>query len=151
MTTWDPFSRPGHLINRAARLFNRIGEARLRPLGFSPAQMPVLHMLGKGEACSQKELAQRAKIEQPTMAEMLARMQRDGIVVRKVDPSDRRGSLVSLSKPALKRIADLRDRVNHANDEAVEGLSEREIATLIKLMTRVVQNLEAMEARDAET
>src|SRR4051812_34852922 len=95
--SWDPASTAAYWINRVSRLLMRLHEARLRPLGFGMSQLPVLVALEADGPLAQKELAQRAHVEQPTMAEMLARMERDGIVERAPNPDDRRASLVSLS------------------------------------------------------
>ena len=44
------FNRPAHLINRVARLMTRVGESRMKPLGFSPGQLPVLGALAAKQA-----------------------------------------------------------------------------------------------------
>ena len=46
------------------------------------SHLPVLRALVHGRALSQKDLAEQARVEQPTMAEMLVRMERDGVVER---------------------------------------------------------------------
>ena len=71
---------PGHLISLAARGSARLSEARLKPLGFGVGHLPVLVALQDGRASTQRDLARFAKIEQPPMAQMLARMERDGLI-----------------------------------------------------------------------
>ena len=72
----DVLSTPGHLISLAARGFARLSEARLKPLGFGLGHLPVLVALQDGRASTQRDLARFAKVEQPPMAQMLARMER---------------------------------------------------------------------------
>src|ERR1700761_1144813 len=96
--TWDPESTAGYWLNRASRSLLRVLESRLRPFGFGMSHLPVLTALEEREALSQKELARLARVEQPTMAELLGRMDRDGVVQREPNPDDKRGSLVSLSR-----------------------------------------------------
>ena len=69
----DVLSTPGHLISLAARGFARLSEARLKPLGFGVGHLPVLVALRDGRASTQRDLARFARIEQPPMAQMLAR------------------------------------------------------------------------------
>jgi MarR family transcriptional regulator, transcriptional regulator for hemolysin len=38
---WQPMATPGHYFSRIARGLARVGDARLRPLGFATAQLPV--------------------------------------------------------------------------------------------------------------
>src|SRR5260370_5025487 len=84
----DVLSTPGHLISLAARGFARLSEARLKPLGFGVGHLPVLVALQNGRASTQRDLARFAKIEQPPIAQMLARMERDGLIQRTPDTAD---------------------------------------------------------------
>ena len=102
----DVFSTPGHLISLAARGFVRLSEARLKPLGFGVGHLPVLVALQEGQASTQRDLARFAKIEQPPMAQMLARMERDGLIRRTPDPADGRMSRITLTKVAEARLPD---------------------------------------------
>ena len=83
MTDWDLFDRPAPLVNMASRSFLRLGERRVKPHGFSIGQLPVLYLLRDGKAMSQRDLARAAKVEQPSMAQILARMERDGLLRRR--------------------------------------------------------------------
>ena len=93
----EVLSTPGHLISLAARGFARLSEARLKPLGFGVGHLPVLVALQEGQAGSQRDLARVARVEQPSMAQMLARMERDGLICRMPDPADGRSSQISLT------------------------------------------------------
>ncbi len=141
----DTIATPGHFFSRITRGLTRVGDMRLRPLGFSTAQLPVLSMLKDGARKSQGELARLIKVEQPTMAQLLARMERDGLIEREPDPSDRRSSLVSLTEKALANLPAGREVLVQGNWEAMRGLSEDEVATLIGLLRRVLTNVEEMD------
>lgn len=147
----DLFQTPGHLISRSSRLMLRWGEAHFHALGLAPAQMPVLHALKDGNAMTQKDLAALARIEQPTMAQLLARMERDGVVRRSAHPEDKRSSLVSLSPETLKKLPLVRMALREGNAAALRGFSEREIATLSRLLRRVVENLDSSAVSPEET
>jgi DNA-binding MarR family transcriptional regulator len=143
MREWPLYERPGHLINRAARLLLRLGEHRFRPMGLGIASFPVLTMLRTGEKLSQKELTARARIEQSSMAQLLARLERDGMIERIPDPNDGRSTLISLSAKAMALLPQIDLAVNASNDEATAGMSEAEIDLLIDLLQRLISNLES--------
>ncbi|MDX7950415.1 MarR family transcriptional regulator [Lichenihabitans sp. Uapishka_5] len=147
---WDPFRHPGHYFSRIARALTRIGDVRLRPLGFATAQLPVLAALKDGKAMSQIELARWAKVEQPSMAQMLARMEREGMIERRPDPRDRRASLVSLTGQARARLPAGRAVLRQGNADMTRGLSSDDVATLVSLLQRVLANVEGLEAEDAQ-
>ncbi len=141
--SWDPKSSAWFWINRVSRALLRLHEGRLRPLGFGMSHMPVLQALKEGEALSQKELAERAQVEQPTMAEMLSRMERDGVVEREPNPKDGRGSLFSLTRRARLRLPKAKAELMQGEREAMAGFSKEEKELLLSLLQRVLKNLEA--------
>ena len=142
---WDPMAHPGHYFSRIARALTRIGDIRLRDLGFATAQLPVLAALKDGARMSQTDLARWAKVEQPTMAQMLARMERDGLIRREGDPNDRRSSVISLTKQARAKVPAGRAVLRQGNVEMTKGLTAREVETLLSLLRRVLANVEEME------
>ena len=142
---WDPGDNAAYLLGRAARLFSRIADDRLRKLGFGAAHIPVLRALSDGGRRTQTELAAIARIEQPTMAQMLARMQRDGLVRRAPHPDDRRSALFSLTPRALDKVTAARAVLFRGSDELVAGFSAAEVAQLQGLLQRAIANLEAVD------
>ncbi len=136
------FRMPGHLISRSARLLVRWGDPRFQKLGLAIAQVPVLYALRDGAALTQKQLASLARIEQPTMAQLLGRMERDGLIRRSANPDDQRSSLISLTKHAQKRLPRAKAILLEGNAQALRGFTEEEIAGLCGLLGRVVKNLD---------
>ena len=140
----DVLSTPGHLISLAARGFARLSEARLKPLGFGVGHLPVLVALQDGEASTQRDLAHFAKIEQPPMAQMLARMERDGLIRRTPDPADRRSSRIVLTELAQARLPDAIAVLLRGNQDALSGLTDEEALQLVALLTRLIANLDRL-------
>jgi MarR family transcriptional regulator, transcriptional regulator for hemolysin len=138
----DVLATPGHLISLAARGFTRLSEARLKPLGFGVGHLPVLVALQNGQAGSQRDLARFARIEQPSMAQMLDRMERDGLICRTPDPADRRSSQISLSQAAQTRLPDACAALFQGNRDALEGFTDAEADQLVGLLMRLNANLE---------
>jgi DNA-binding MarR family transcriptional regulator len=132
----------GFWINLASRTIMRVLDARLRPHGFATSYLPVLRALAPGGSLSQKDLARLARVEQPTMAEMLARMERDGLIQREPNPDDKRASLTSLTRSARTRFPKARQTIVDSEREAMAGFSDPERALLVELLQRVVRNLD---------
>jgi MarR family transcriptional regulator, transcriptional regulator for hemolysin len=142
MMDLDVLSTPGHLISLAARGFSRLSEARLKPLGFGVGHLPVLVALRDGRASTQRDLALFAKIEQPPMAQMLARMSRDGLIRRAPDPADGRSRRITLTKGAEARLPDAVAALLQGNREVLRGFTDEETGLLIALLTRLIANLD---------
>jgi MarR family transcriptional regulator, transcriptional regulator for hemolysin len=145
----DRHGSAGYLTNWAARLFARAMDRRMKPLGMSSGQMPVFFALSARPALSQKQLAKAAATEQPTMAATLARMERDGLLVKRPNPDDGRSALYSLSPKALERSGEIRAAVEEINAAALSGLEADERAAFLAMMAKVVGTLEtSLSAQD---
>jgi MarR family transcriptional regulator for hemolysin len=149
VTDMDVLSTPGHLISLAARGFARLSEARLKPLGFGVGQLPVLVALRDGQASTQRDLARFAKTGQPPMAQMLARMERDGLIQRAPHPADGRSSRVTLTKVAQARMPDAVAVLLRGNQEALSGFTDGEAEQLVDLLTRLIANLDRVASAEA--
>jgi MarR family transcriptional regulator, transcriptional regulator for hemolysin len=144
----DVLSTPGHLISLAARGFTRLSESRLKPLGFGVGQLPVLVALQNGKASTQRDLARFAKVEQPPMAQMLARMERDGLIERTPDPADGRSSRIMLTEAARESMPEAIATLFQGNREALDGFTRQESEQLVGLLTRLIANLDEIAGTD---
>ncbi|MBB3590540.1 DNA-binding MarR family transcriptional regulator [Rhizobium sp. BK529] len=144
----DVLSTPGHLISLAARGFARLSESRLKPLGFGVGQLPVLVALKNGKASTQRDLARFAKVEQPPMAQMLARMERDGLIRRTPDPADRRSSRIVLTEDAQTRMPEAIATLFQGNREALDGFTPSEAEQFVAMLARLIVNLDKIAAAD---
>jgi MarR family transcriptional regulator for hemolysin len=145
----DVLSTPGHLISLAARGFARLSEQRLKSLGFGVGQLPVLVALQNGEASTQRDLARFARVEQPPMAQMLARMERDGLIERTRDPADGRSSRIVLTKAAREGMPEAIATLFQGNREALAGFTDAEAEQLVALLTRLIKNLDQIASAES--
>ncbi|MCJ2182600.1 MarR family transcriptional regulator [Novosphingobium sp. 1949] len=138
----------GFLTSWAARLYTREMDAHLAQAGIGAACLPVLLALApRGEepapALTQRDLARIACVEQPTMANTLGRMERDGWITRTAHPGDRRAALVRLTPQACAHVPALEHAASAINARALAGLTMTETVQLRDLMLRVIANLDA--------
>jgi MarR family transcriptional regulator, transcriptional regulator for hemolysin len=145
----DVLTTPGHLVSLAARGFARLSEARLKPLGFGIGYLPALVVLREGRAASQRDLARFARIEQPSMAQMMARMERDGLIRREPNPADGRSSRVVLTDTALERLPEACAVLFQGNREALDGFTDAEATQFVALLGRLITNLDRMAGDEA--
>jgi len=140
----DTFPAPSlaQLINRASRALARDGDAVLKPLGLRYAQVPVLALLSDGRELTQKALAEAAGIEQPSMAQLLTRMDRDGLIRRTPHPHDARSQTVALATGTAARVTEAHQHLADLDGRAAAGFTAEEIDTLKDLLTRLSNNLE---------
>jgi DNA-binding MarR family transcriptional regulator len=133
---------PLRLVGHAYRTFARIVDAQLRDLGLAMSQLPVLIVLKQGKPLPQAELARIARVEQSSMAQLLNRMERDGLIARLVDPEDKRSRLITLTERASRRMHKGKAIMDATVQIALQGLSEADIERLGEIMRRINDNLE---------
>lgn len=138
----DAAGDPLKLMGHAHRAFTRIVDAPLRELGFAVSQLPVLVALKNGRALPQSELARIARVEQSSMAQLLNRMERDGLIERIADPDDKRSRLISLTAAAARHIPKGKAIMDATCEVALTGFSRKEIDQLAALMARINANLQ---------
>lgn len=135
----------GHLVNWAARLFAREADRRLKVVGLSSGQIPVLLALNEKSPLSQRELVDRASTEQPTIAATLARMERDGLVARERDPKDARAWRYSLTDKTHQLMPTVLGALGGGNDLSMAGFTAEERVLTVQLLMRVIYNMTAHE------
>src|SRR5437762_13988061 len=109
----------GYQIGLLNRLFDRRLQEQLKACGVAPGQFAPLVMLFEQDGLTQAELCRRINVEQPTMANTLDRMERDGLVRREPDPGDKRRATVHLTPRALAMRTAIMDRAREVASQAV--------------------------------
>jgi DNA-binding MarR family transcriptional regulator len=140
-------ANPLRVVGHAYRTFARIVDAQLRDLGLAMSQLPVLIVLKQGKPLPQAELARLARVEQSSMAQLLNRMERDGLIKRVADPADKRSRLISLTSGALRRMQKGKAVMDATVKIALQGLSTADIERLSELMRRINDNLERADQK----
>ena len=134
----------GYQVNHLARLMAQALRERIAPLGVVPGQFAQLLALYERDGQSQAELCERVRIEQPTMANTLRRMERDGLVRRLPDPNDGRRAAVVLTERARELQEALVDAARDVNVVATTGIGKDELAVFMATVERLIHNLETI-------
>ncbi|MEQ1770594.1 MAG: MarR family transcriptional regulator [Devosia sp.] len=132
----------GYLTNWTARLFARALERRLVDGGGS-GSMPVFFALTSEGEMNQSALARWAGVEQPTMANTLNRMERDGLIVRAPDPADGRSARVSLTRLGRQRASEALTVAQEVNALGLSALKPAEREHYLDMVKRIAATLEA--------
>ncbi len=130
-------ARPGALLTIAARTGQEFAKRRLAPLGLSVQLCGVLNLLAEGPI-SQQELGEQLNIDRTTVVELIDDLERQGVVVRRRNPADRRAYSLHLTpkgKTVQKRAARVFDG---AADEFFGPLAAAEKKQLMEMLRRII-------------
>jgi len=141
MLQYDFEKSIGYWVFATAHEFGRAMNEELAAHGITFRQWEVLALISLTGEQSQSELAERMKIEAPTLVGVLDRMERDGWIQRVPDKKDRRRKLIHPTEqvePVWNMMVEcaLRTRARALGD-----FSEEEIDQLRGFLTRMRSNL----------
>lgn len=133
----------GLLLFGTARAWRTKLDRRLRPLGLSQGKWRTLiHLSQGGDKLTQKEIAERMGIEEPTLAGLLDRLQDGGWIVRRESPNDRRCKIVHLqprSKAVLEEIFNTAHGLRH---ELISDIPPDDLEVCIRVLTQIQKRAE---------
>ena len=86
-------------------------------------------------------LARILRLEPTTVTRKVASMEADGLIVRLSDPTDKRVSLIKLSREGLRRMRLVRDLRRAHNDALLSHWSDEDLKTFGELLTRYNESL----------
>ena len=146
MRPYDFENSVGYWVIRTAHALERALNEELAPHGITASQSQVLGWLALEGELTQTELAERMRVEAPTLAGILDRMERDGWVERRLAPDDRRRKLVRPTpqvEPVWSKIIQcglaLRAR-------ATAGIDPDDLTTTFQTLAAIQANLRAAAA-----
>src|ERR687885_2593209 len=95
MQEYDFENSIGFVVNRTARSFVKALDLELHDkVGVTVGQWKVIVMLVKQNGLTQKETADKLGLEGPTLIPIIDKMEKEGLVIRKVDTDDRRNNRI---------------------------------------------------------
>ena len=130
------------ILPQTARTFMLSVERQIKSLGISAGQIPALLVLAETSAMTQAELAKKIAVEQPTMANTLKRMMRDGLVTCIPDDTDKRKQRYSLSPQADKMMPDIKRGLGRVLKNAQKNIDPQHMVIYIQVMNQILENLD---------
>src|SRR5581483_2777114 len=115
--------------------------AAMAGAGGSLATWVVLSALSDVGIVSQAALASHVHLEGATITHHIDRLEREGLVQRRLDPSDRRVRRLELTPAGEALHARLLEAARQFDGKLTAGLGEPDVATLHRLLTRMQANL----------
>ena len=132
----------GYLAHHLARSFARtLDSPRLARHKVPLGQFPLLLVLWEEENLTQSEIARRLDCEQPTVANTLRRMERDGLVETGPDPSNRRQVLIRLTEVGRSLEWPLTEEAQTINEAAAAKMSASDLDAFRRTIRLLIEGL----------
>ncbi|WP_417543488.1 MarR family transcriptional regulator [Marinobacter sp.] len=130
-------------VARVTRRWRKLLDERLKDLGVTQARWTTMVYLKEGgEGLTQRELAGLMAIENPTLVRLLDSLEQQKLIERRACPNDRRARRLHLTDPGREFMEVLSARANALRDEMLDGISENEIESALKVFHKILDNAE---------
>ena len=129
------------LLNDIARLLRVDADKRARSHGMTRAQWGILIWLERQPGISQKELAELLEVEPITVARLVDRLERRGMVERRPDPRDRRIWRLHLLLPAHLVLREINQQRSEMAATLTGGIDSDNLTIMIEALVRMKATL----------
>jgi MarR family transcriptional regulator, transcriptional regulator for hemolysin len=142
MQMYDFENSVGFIVNRSAKAFVKALDTELRErVGVTFGQWKVIVMLVNENGSTQKEIADRLGLEGPTLIPIIDKMEEERLVIRKVDPADRRNNRIYRTEKADGLWDMMIECALKIREVSLRGIPEQDINVMRKVLEKISQNL----------
>jgi DNA-binding MarR family transcriptional regulator len=142
-TRFPPEKSLAFQIRRTHLAFDRMLTPRLARHGVKHGYYNYLRALWIKDNVSQRDLSSTTSVTETTTVALLKGMERDGLIERRQDSTDRRKVFVTLTPAGRALESVLLPHARQLNAIALQGISTTEIDMCLSVVRRVAANLEA--------
>jgi DNA-binding MarR family transcriptional regulator len=139
----DPLASFGYQVRATHRAFDRLLQRHLARHKLNNGFWYVLRVLWEKEGLTQRELAREVNLMESSMVLMLNAMQTAGLVRRDRDQQDKRVMRTYLTPKARALKRKLLPYAGEINAIAANGISAKDRALLLAVLSKMKHNLEA--------
>ncbi|HOP19225.1 MAG TPA: MarR family winged helix-turn-helix transcriptional regulator [Parvularculaceae bacterium] len=137
---------PGHLLRRAQQYANDLYAKEVGASGPTPRQFEVLYAVSQNEGLSQTDLVHQTGIDRSTLADMIARMLKKGLLSRKRTKDDARANAVSITPAGKRMLSSAMTSVNKAESATLAVLPKTQQTAFMKALSAYAEALDKLEA-----
>lgn len=130
-------------VVNAARSMRTVLSRNLLATGLYAGQDGVILALSEDGGLTAGALATRLGVKAPTMTRTIGRLEAQGFVARQPDETDGRLTVVHLTEAGKASVEHITEASRLSEQQAAEGLSEKDVRNLLKLLRAMDENLHA--------
>ena len=140
-----------HLLHRAGQCAGDVFQAEMVAGDLTPRQFAVLVAVSQDEGLSQTSLVRKTGIDRSTLADIVRRMLRKGLLQRQRTKDDARAYSVKLTDEGWKALRHAQPTVEVVDSRVLSVLPESDRERFIEDLTKIVSALSQPEAASASS
>lgn len=136
---------PIHLLHRAGQCAGDIFQAELGDRDLTPRQFAVLVTVSQNEGLSQTHLVERTGIDRSTLADIVRRMLKKGLLQRRRTKEDARAYAVKLTEEGWRVLRSAEPMAKRVDDRILAVLNGAQRDRFVQDLNTIVEALGKMQ------
>lgn len=136
----------GFLLTEVSRKYLQRFEQRAGEFALTLPTCKVLANIQRNEGVNQTRLTELTCLDPMAIVRILDRLEADGLVERRPDPTDRRARCLYLTPKAAPTLQQLWELAAQTRTEVFTGISATERETFLEVLARLSDNLDNLDA-----
>ncbi|MFM1813935.1 MAG: hypothetical protein RLZ98_630 [Pseudomonadota bacterium] len=135
---------PIHLLHRAGQCAGDVFQMEMSGPDLTPRQFAVLYSVAQNEGVSQTHLVEQTGIDRSTLADIIRRMLKKGLLQRRRTKEDARAYAVRLTEEGKRVLKAAEPMVKKVDDKVLAALPAGERDKFVASLNRIVEALQEM-------
>ena len=133
---------PTHLLHRVGQCADDIFDAHITISGLTPRQLAVLIAVSADEGLSQTGLVERTGVDRSTLANLVGRLKRKGLLERRRTKDDARAYAVTLTDEGRRVLQTVQPLAKKVDDLILAALPAKQRENFLSRLRSIVVGLE---------
>ena len=135
---------PSHLLHRAGQCAAEIFHAEMKDGDLTPRQLAVLVTVANNEGVSQTGLVERTGIDRSTLADIVSRMLKKGLLQRRRTKEDARAYAVKLTEEGRRILRSSDPLAKKVDERILEALPSKQREQFLDRLVSIVDSLQGL-------
>jgi DNA-binding MarR family transcriptional regulator len=141
---------PLHMLHRASQCAGDVFHGEIGGDDLTPRQYAVLLTVSQHEGISQTGLVERTGVDRSTLADIVRRMLKKGLLQRRRTKEDARAYAVKLTEEGRRQLKMADPVARRVDDRILDALPAKQREQFLDDLAVIVAALAKMPARDAD-
>ena len=129
------------ITNKYNKEITELFNQRLQEHNITRVQWIALFYIGNNEGITQRDLAQILDSNESSIVRLIDRMEKENIVKREKDPTDRRVTKLFLTEEGMKKRDEILPIGEKFSKDCIKGISDEDLETFKEVLNKMVKNL----------
>jgi len=133
---------PTHLVHRVAQRVGDVFDAQTKEHDLTPRQVAVLTTVAENEGLSQTGIVDRTGIDRSTLADLVRRLKRKGLLERRRTKEDARAYAVKLTDAGRRVLRTIEPLAKKVDEHVLAGLPAKDRQNFISTLQSIIATLQ---------